>query len=69
MDASGATVGLFLLANLIGLLVGLWACFAKFKALLQFSLALVDSIDSTSYLPLLVHRLPAVGNQLLTLVS
>jgi len=69
MDASGATVGLFLLANLIGLLVGLWACFAKFKALFQFSLALVDSIDSTSYLPLLVHRLPAVGNQLLTLVS
>jgi len=36
MDASVAVVGLFLLANLIGLILGLWACFAKFQALFQF---------------------------------
>ena len=60
MDASVAVVGLSLLANLIGLLLGLWACFREIQRLFQLDLVLVDSIDSTSCLPLLDLLLLAV---------
>ena len=67
MDALAATVGLLLSAILIGLLLGLRACFsAKFKVHFQpFQLDLVpvDSIDSTFCLPLLGLQLLAVVTQ------
>ena len=42
MDALVAVVGLFLLGNLMGLILSLWACFAKCQALFfQVDLVLV----------------------------
>ena len=72
MDASVTVVGLFLLANLVGLILSLWACFAKFQGLAPtrvLDLVLVDSIDSTSCLLLLVLLLPVVAIQVLRLVA
>jgi len=52
MDALGATVGLLLLANLIGLILRLWACFTKFKAWVPTRLVdrkgLLSSFSSTA---------------------
>jgi len=69
MDASVAAVCLSLSEDLIGLLLGLWAYFREIQGTVPIRSRTVNSINSTSYLPLLDHRLSAVVNQVLKLVS
>jgi len=64
MDASVTAVGLFLFANLIGLLLGLWLCFAKSKK--SKGPVLIRSIASASIDPIsFVYSLLLVGLLLL----
>ena len=80
MDALVASVGLFLLANLIGLILRLWACFAKFKALVpipsnrsRFKALLFFSsstaCDSLSVLLLRVQRAVVAASSLVLRVQ
>jgi len=68
MDALVATVGLLLLANLIGLLLGLWACFAKFKVpvpILPTRSCIIDSMDRLSSFSGAARGLPTALSLLL----